>query len=44
MKEKPTLIVKCTEPYHHYRLHFDKYVEFVTLDGKKLGRSKVYPI
>jgi hypothetical protein len=43
MTEKPIYIIKETIPIPHYRIHFDTYVEFVMLDGKKLGRSKVEP-
>ncbi len=42
MKEiKPLFIIKRDEPVVHYELHYDKNVEFVTLEGKKLGSSKV---
>jgi hypothetical protein len=34
-------IFKRTEPEPHYEVHFDKHVEFWTLEGKKLGESKV---
>jgi hypothetical protein len=45
MTEKPRLIIRRDEPEPHYELHYDKHVDFVTLDGKKLGSSKVeqYP-
>jgi len=29
------------KPQPHYEVHFDKHVEFWTLDGEKLGESKV---
>jgi hypothetical protein len=43
MTEKPRLIIRRSEPEPHYELHYDKRVDFVTLDGKKLGSSKVEP-
>ena len=45
MTEKPKLIIPRSEPEPHYELHFDNHVDFVTLDGKLLLRSKVeqYP-
>ena len=38
---KVLLIIKRTEPEPHYELHYDKRVDFVTLEGKFLGSSKV---
>ena len=45
MTEKPRLIIPRSDPEPHYELHFDDHVDFVTLDGKLLLRSKVeqYP-
>jgi hypothetical protein len=45
MTEKPKLIIPRSDPEPHYELHFDDHVDFVTLDGKLLLRSKVeqYP-
>lgn len=39
--EKPLLIVKRSMPVKHYELHYNKKVDFITLDGKYLGSSKV---
>jgi len=39
--DKILLIVKRDDPIPHYEIHFDKKVEFVTLDGKCLGESEV---
>ena len=44
MKEKPIFIIKREEPIPHYELHYNKYVEFVTLNDKKIGKSKVHII
>ena len=38
-KENPLLIITRGD---HCKLHYDKKVEFVTLEGKKLGSSKVH--
>lgn len=38
---KVLLIIKRTEPEPHYELHFDKRVDFVSLEGKLLGSSPV---
>jgi len=43
-KEKPSLIIKREDPEPHYELHFDKRVDFVTLDGKKIGSSRVHVV
>jgi hypothetical protein len=43
MTEKPRLIIPRSDPEPHYELHFDDHVDFVTLDGKLLLRSKVEP-
>jgi len=39
--EKVLLIVRRDAPEPHFEVHFDDRVEFWTLDGKKLGESKV---
>lgn len=36
--------IKYIDYPHHYELHFDKRVEFWTLDGRKLGESNVEPV
>jgi len=38
-KEKPLMIIQRDG---HCELHYDKKVDFVTLEGKKLGSSKVH--
>jgi hypothetical protein len=38
---KVLMMIRREEPEPHYELHFDKRVEFWTLDGRKLGQSKV---
>jgi len=35
-------VVEREKPEPHYEVHFDKRVEFWTLDGRSLGSSKVY--
>jgi len=32
------------KPEPHYEVHFERHVEFRTLDGRKLGESKVHQI
>lgn len=43
MMEKPKLVIRRDKPQPHYELHYDSHVDFVTLDGRKLGSSKVEP-
>ena len=42
MSEKILAIISRTEPEPHCELHFDKHVEFWSLDGRKIGESRVY--
>lgn len=37
-------IASRRNPKPHCELHFDRWVEFWTLEGKKLGESKVYDV
>lgn len=38
---KPLLIIARRKPVHHYEVHYVTKVDFVTLDGKLVGSSKV---
>jgi hypothetical protein len=42
--EKPNWIILRTEPDVHYEVHFQRYVEFRSLDGKCQGYSEVETI
>jgi hypothetical protein len=44
MSEKPKLIIKREEPEPHYELHFNKRVDFVSLNGKFLGSEEVHVV
>jgi len=37
-------VITRSEPQTHYEVHFNRHVEFWTLDGEKIGESKVYPV
>jgi hypothetical protein len=40
--EKPSLIIKRTDPTVHYECHYRNKVVFLTLEGEYLGISNVY--
>jgi hypothetical protein len=40
-KMKPSYIIKRIKPKPHYELHYKTRVDFMLLDGTKLGTSKV---
>lgn len=38
------MIIKRDEPEPHYEFHFDKRVDFITIEEKKIGTSKIHII
>jgi hypothetical protein len=42
--QTPPAIFPQTEPDTHFELHFNKRVDFVNLEMRKTGSSRVHPV